>query len=53
MPFLALRFNFASIDFSNRSSVLATAKAFEDLGVSAYNGAGKLLTDGDNLVVAG
>jgi len=32
---------------------LATAKAFEDLGVSAYNGAGKLLTDGDNLVVAG
>ena len=45
--------DFASIDFSSRTSVLATAKAFEDLGVSAYNGAGKLITSPDYLVLAG
>jgi rubrerythrin len=45
--------NFSSVNFSDRSSVLATAKAFEDLGVSAYNGAGKLLTSADNLTIAG
>ena len=33
----------SSVDFTSRSSVLATAKTFEDLGVSAYNGAGKYL----------
>jgi hypothetical protein len=33
--------------------VLGTAKAFEDLGVSAYNGAGKLITNPDYLVLAG
>src|SRR4051812_20727806 len=49
----ALQVDFTSINFSNRASVLGTAKAFEDLGVSAYNGAGKLLTDGDNLLIAG
>jgi hypothetical protein len=37
--------NFSSINFSNRDNVLATAKTFEDLGVAAYNGAGKLFTD--------
>lgn len=45
--------NFSSIDFSSRDSVLATAKAFEDLGVSAYNGAGRLITNPDYLVLAG
>lgn len=45
--------NFTSIDFSNRASVLGTAKAFEDLGVSAYNGAGKLITNVDYLLIAG
>ena len=49
----ALEVNFSAIDFGSRASVLATAKAFEDLGVSAYNGAGKLLTDVNNLLVAG
>jgi hypothetical protein len=49
----ALEVDFSSINFSSRDSVLATAKAFEDLGVSAYNGAGKLLTDGNNLLIAG
>jgi hypothetical protein len=48
-----LQVNFSSINFSSRDSVLATAKAFEDLGVSAYNGAGKLLTDPANLLTAG
>ncbi len=48
-----LKFNFESIDFGNRSSVLNTAKAFEDLGVSAYNGAGKLIVNADYLLMAG
>ncbi|NML21859.1 ferritin-like domain-containing protein [Pseudoflavitalea sp. G-6-1-2] len=49
----ALEVNFASIDFSSRTSVLNTAKAFEDLGVSAYNGAGKLITTKAYLELAG
>lgn len=49
----ALEVNFSSIDFSSRTSVLATAKAFEDLGVSAYNGAGKLLVTPEYLLLAG
>jgi hypothetical protein len=48
-----LEVNFSTIDFSSRDSVLATAKAFEDLGVSAYNGAGDLLKTPDYLVLAG
>ena len=43
----ALELDFSSINFSSRDSVLGTAKAFEDLGVSAYNGAGKLLVSAD------
>ena len=50
---IALTVNFSSIDFSSRASVLATAKAFEDLGVSAYNGAGKLIVDPNYLLIAG
>jgi len=49
----ALEVDFSSINFTDRSSVLATAKAFEDLGVSAYNGAGKLITSPDYLLLAG
>jgi hypothetical protein len=49
----ALEVNFSSIDFGSRASVLGTAKAFEDLGVSAYNGAGQLLTDVNYLLAAG
>ncbi len=48
-----LEVDFSSINFNSRDSVLATAKTFEDLGVSAYNGAGKLLTDVNNLLIAG
>lgn len=49
----ALEVNFAAINFTNRDSVLSTAKAFEDLGVSAYNGAGKLIVSADYLLLAG
>jgi len=49
----ALEVNFSAIDFTSRTSVLGTAKAFEDLGVSAYNGAGKLLVNPDYLTIAG
>lgn len=48
-----LEVNFSSINFGDRASVLATAKAFEDLGVSAYNGAGQLIESADYLVLAG
>lgn len=49
----ALEVNFSAIDFTNRTSVLGTAKAFEDLGVTAYNGAGKLLASLEYLTLAG
>jgi hypothetical protein len=45
--------NFTSVNFASRDSVLSTAKTFEDLGVSAYNGAGSLITDPDYLLIAG
>ncbi len=48
-----LEFDFSSIDFTNRNSVLNTAKLLEDTGVAAYNGAGKLLTNTDYLLIAG
>ncbi len=46
-PIIDLTPNFAGIDFTNRASVLGAAKVFEDLGVAAYNGAGKLITGTD------
>lgn len=49
----SLSVDFSSIDFDDRMSVLTTAKTFEDLGVAAYNGAGKLLENPDFLLVAG
>lgn len=48
-----LEFDFSSVDFSDRSSVLQTAKLLEDTGVAAYNGAGQLLETPDYLVIAG
>ena len=50
---IALELDFSSIDFGNRDSVLGAAKAFEDLGVTAYNGAGQLLVRADYLLLAG
>jgi hypothetical protein len=49
----ALEPDFGSVNFYSRDSVLATAKAFEDLGVSAYNGAGKLISNPAYLTLAG
>lgn len=49
----SLEVNFTSINFGNRDSVLGTAKAFEDLGVSAYDGAGYLIKDATYLLLAG
>ncbi len=53
MAIPGLEVNFSSINFGSRDSVLGTAKAFEDLGVSAYNGAGYLLKDANFLLLAG
>lgn len=52
-PLQDLQVDFRSVDFGNRASVLATAKTFEDLGVMAYNGAGKLITSSAYLTIAG
>ncbi|MHA6299459.1 ferritin-like domain-containing protein [Devosia sp. CAU 1758] len=49
----ALEVDFSAVDFSSRHSVLNTAKTFEDLGVAAYNGAGKLIENVDYLAEAG
>ena len=56
IPGLAV--DFTSVNFTQRTTgagngVLDVAKVFEDIGVSAYNGAGKLLSNVDYLVVAG
>lgn len=48
-----LQFNFSSVDFTSRASVLGTAKALEDTGVSAYNGAGFYIQKPDYLTLAG
>ena len=48
-----LAFDYGALNFSNRTQVLATAKALEDTGVAAYNGAGKLITNPDYLLLAG
>jgi len=45
--------DFSAVNFANRDSVLTTARTFEDLGVGAYNGAGKYLRSADYLTVAG
>ncbi|MBC8052899.1 MAG: ferritin-like domain-containing protein [Sphingobacteriaceae bacterium] len=52
-PIGNLEVNFSTIDFGNRASVLGTAKAFEDLGVAAYDGVGYLLKTDAYLVLAG
>ena len=48
-----LQVNFSAVNFANRQSVLTTAKTFEDLGVSAYNGAGRLIKTPGYLLAAG
>ena len=46
-------FNFYSVDFTSRDSVLRAAQSLEDVGVSASNGAGKLFSDPNYLLLAG
>lgn len=48
-----LEFQYPNVNFNDRNSVLATAKALEDTGVAAYNGAGKYISNADYLVIAG
>jgi rubrerythrin len=47
-----LEFDFGSINFNDRTSVLSAAKEMEDTGVAAYNGAGKLMATPENLKLA-
>ena len=48
-----LEFDYGTLNFGNRATVLATAKALEDTGVAAYNGAGRYITSADYLLLAG
>lgn len=48
-----LTVDFSSINFNSRASVLAAAAAFEDTGVTAYDGAGYLIKDAGYLTLAG
>ena len=48
-----LMVDFSSIDFTSASGVLGAAMSFEDLGVSAYNGAGIRIKDAKYLLAAG
>ncbi|UFH54091.1 ferritin-like domain-containing protein [Spirosoma sp. KNUC1025] len=45
--------DFSSIDFMSRDSVLSVAQTYENVGVSAYNGAGKFIKSADYLTLAG
>jgi hypothetical protein len=49
----ALDPEFGAINFDNRDSVLQAAQTFEDLGVAAYNGAGRYIDSAAYLVLAG
>jgi hypothetical protein len=51
IPKLAV--NFDSVDFGSRDQVLGTARALEDTGVGAYNGAGAFVRNSDYLLIAG
>lgn len=53
LPDLALNQSTVATAIASVDSILKNAEAFEDLGVSAYNGAGKYLQDVNNLLLAG
>ncbi len=44
---------YPGVNFSNRQSILETARTFEDLGVAAYNGAAQYISNPDTLTLAG
>ncbi len=48
-----LTFNLTAVNLASRLSVLNAARDFEDLGVAAYNGAGRYLASADLLTIAG
>ncbi|HEU0136889.1 MAG TPA: ferritin-like domain-containing protein [Flavobacterium sp.] len=48
-----LQFNFGNLNFSDRNAVLQMANTLEETGIAAYNGAGKYITDPENLNIAG
>ena len=52
-PIKALETVYPANTFNSRATVLGTAKAFEDLGVAAYNGAGQYITTAQYLLIAG
>ena len=52
-PLKDLTVDFTSINFNDRTSVLNTAKAFEDLGSAAYIGAGQYIISPAYLYIAG
>jgi len=52
-PIKALETVYPTGTFDSKATVLGTAKAFEDLGVAAYNGAGRFITTPLYLVIAG
>lgn len=49
----ALTFNLSAVNLGSRLSVLNAARDFEDLGVGAYNGAGRYILSPDFLTLAG
>ena len=53
IPDLALNSTTVAALIADRATILRNAQTFEDLGVAAYNGAGKQLKDARNLLVAG
>ena len=48
-----LTFNFTSVNFAVKSSVLTIAKRLEDIGVAAYNGFGPLIVSSEWLNIVG
>ncbi len=48
-----LTINFSSINFADRTSVLSAAKSFEDMGISAYNGAAYMFKEANYLTLTG
>jgi hypothetical protein len=53
IPSLSLNAAAVAATLTSAAVILQNAEGFEDLGVSAYNGAGKYLTSSDYLTVAG
>lgn len=52
-PLKPLEPDFSAINMNDKAAILGAAKTFEDLGVAAYNGAGKFLTSPIYLGLAG